>query len=56
MNMNAVLFMLPQSLQDGGRGGDGLPHYQVVGFVSRKVPDTVLQMQPGEWPCSLCVI
>lgn len=34
MNINAVLFRLPQSLQDGGGGGGGLPHYyHVIGFV-----------------------
>lgn len=32
MNINAVPFRLPQSLQDGDGGGGGLPHYHVIGF------------------------
>lgn len=33
MNINAILFRLPRSVQDGGGGGGRLPHYHVIAFV-----------------------
>lgn len=55
MNINTVLFMLPQSLQDGGIRGTWAAILSCYWICLKKVPDTVLRMPPGEQPCSPCV-
>lgn len=43
MNIDAVLFRLPQSLQDGGGGGGGLSRYQVIRFIFKRFPVNLIK-------------